>query len=45
MRDVGGAGERGGGGCVMVKISEELAYFLFCRRGANSQRTAAALPK
>ena len=43
VRDVGVA--RGKRRCVMVKMSEELAYFLFCRRGANSQRTAAALPK
>ena len=43
VRDVGVA--RGKRRCVMVKMSEELAYFLFCRLGANSQRTAAALPK
>ena len=43
VRDVGVAGGKRGG--VMVKMSEELAYFLFCRRSANSQRTAAALPK
>ena len=30
---------------VMVKMSEGLMLFLFCRRGASSQRTAAALPR